>query len=216
MDFKLRTNAKYFNDDKVLEDLRNVAKKLHKNDVSSREYIKYGTFSTKVFSNRFGSWNKALQKAGLSIIREFKLSDEELFENLEKVWRKLGRQPFYGEMKKPLSEFTPKPYVARWGGWMKACETFIRFKKRDPEFEKLLKPQSTAQNRTLNEKIRLQVLKRDNYKCKKCGRSPATHRGIFLHVDHIKPFSKGGSNGIENLQTLCQKCNLGKNNNEDL
>ncbi len=216
MDFKLRTNAKFFNNEQILDDLRKVAKKLSKDNVSFREYIKYGTFSTKVFRNRFGSWNKALEKAGLNIVREYKLQDEQLFENLEKVWRKLGRQPFYGEMKNPVSEFTPKPYVARWGGWMKACEAFIKYKKKDPEFEKLLKPESTARTRTLNEKIRLQVLKRDNYKCQKCGRSPATHRELFLHVDHIKPFSKGGGNSLDNLQTLCNKCNLGKNNDESV
>ena len=216
MDFKLRTNAKYFNNEEILRYLQKVAKVLGKNNVSFREYIKHGTFYTKVFRNRFGSWNKALQKAGLSIVRDYKLSDKQLFENLEKIWRKLGRQPFYGEMKNPISEFTPKPYVVRWGGWMKACAAFIKYKKNDPEFEKLLRPKSMAGSRTINEKIRLQVLKRDNYKCKKCGRSPATHRGISLQVDHIKPFSKGGGNEVSNLQTLCQKCNLGKNNDEDV
>ena len=99
---------------------------------------------------------------------------------------------------------------------MKACESFIRFKKNDPKFEKLLKSQSTARSRTINEKIRLQILKRDDYKCRKCGRSPATHVGIFLHIDHVIPFSKGGSNENDNLQTLCNKCNLGKNADESL
>ncbi len=216
MDFKLRTNAKFFTNEQILDDLKLAAQKAKKGSISYHEYLKLGTFSTKVFYNRFGSWNNALKKAGLSIVRESNISEKMLFENLEKVWRKLGRQPFYGEMKKPLSEYTPKPYDNRWGGWMKACEAFIKYKKKDPEFEKLLRPQSTARTRTLNEKIRLQILKRDNYKCQKCGRSPATHRELFLHVDHIKPFSKGGGNGLDNLQTLCNKCNLGKNNDENL
>ena len=216
MDFKLRTNARYFSSEDILNDLRQVAKQLGKNTISNHVYPKYGKFSPKVFVNRFGSWNKALVAAGLICIKYVNISSEILFYNLEQIWLTFGRQPFYGEMKKPLSKYTANPYITRWGGWMKACEAFIRFKKNDPEFEKPLKPQSTARPRTINEKIRLQVLKHDNYKCQKCGRSPVTHAGIYLHIDHMIPFSKGGSSEIGNLQTLCNKCNLGKNNDESL
>lgn len=58
--------------------------------------------------------------------------------------------------------------------------------------------------------LRYQVLKRDGEKCKKCGASPKQDAAIVLHVDHIIPVSKGGKTTIENLQTLCDKCNLGK------
>lgn len=214
MDFKLRTNAKFFNNAEILLDLQRVAKKLKSKGITGRDYLKYGTFSQKVFRNRFGSWNNALKKANLSIMAERFVDEKVLFENLEKIWRSLGRQPFYNEMKRPLSEYTPKPYVARWGGWMKACEAFIKYKKGDLKFEKLLKQKSTMTSRSISEKKRLQVLKRDNFSCVICGRSPATHLGVILHVDHIRPFSKGGGNEPENLRTLCSKCNLGRNNDD--
>lgn len=44
------------------------------------------------------------------------------------------------------------------------------------------------------------------------GKSPSSDIGTKLHVDHIKPFSKGGKTVLENLQTLCFDCNLGKGN----
>lgn len=216
MQFKLRTNARYFSNREILEDLKKVAKTLRKNTVSFREYLEYGMFSTKVFRNRFGTWNNALRKAGLGIIREHKITAKVLFDNLERVWRKLGRQPFYGEMRKPLSEYTPKPYTTRFNGWMKACEAFIRYKKNDPEFEKLRKTKSNVKSRSINEKVRLQVFKRDNYACVICGKSPATHRGITLHLDHKIPFSKGGDNSLDNLRTLCDKCNLVRGNDKKL
>lgn len=37
---------------------------------------------------------------------------------------------------------------------------------------------------------------------------------VVLHVDHIKPVSKGGKNTITNLITACRDCNLGKSNVE--
>lgn len=51
------------------------------------------------------------------------------------------------------------------------------------------------------------VFVRDNYRCVECG---ATNKDTILHVDHIHPKSKGGSNELSNLQTLCILCNLGK------
>ena len=66
--------------------------------------------------------------------------------------------------------------------------------------------------RTISDKLRYQVLKRDNFKCCACGASPAKDPSVELHIDHIIPWSKGGESTLENLQTLCSKCNLGKSN----
>jgi len=56
--------------------------------------------------------------------------------------------------------------------------------------------------------VRYQVLKRDRT-CRLCGAGPDD---AVLHVDHIIPRSQGGSSDIDNLQVLCQHCNLGKSN----
>jgi hypothetical protein len=69
-------------------------------------------------------------------------------------------------------------------------------------------------SRAISDKLRYQVLKRDNFKCCACGASPAKDPSIELHIDHIIPWSKGGKTVIENLQTLCSRCNLGKGDSE--
>ena len=56
--------------------------------------------------------------------------------------------------------------------------------------------------------LRYKILVRDKHICQCCGAKASD--GIQLHVDHIKPVSKGGTNDFENLQTLCRDCNLGK------
>lgn len=52
------------------------------------------------------------------------------------------------------------------------------------------------------------ILKKDNYKCVRCGRG--IKEGVELHVDHIKPKSLGGKADIENGQTLCAQHNFMK------
>lgn len=64
--------------------------------------------------------------------------------------------------------------------------------------------------REIGLQLRFKVFKRDNFKCCLCGASPAKDPTVELHVDHIIPWSKGGETTIDNLQTLCSKCNIGK------
>jgi hypothetical protein len=70
------------------------------------------------------------------------------------------------------------------------------------------------QRRILTPSLRYDILKRDNFKCVICGRTPKRD-GITLHVDHIIPVSKGGKTEPENLRTLCSICNLGKSDKYD-
>ena len=56
--------------------------------------------------------------------------------------------------------------------------------------------------------LRHEVFKRDNYTCVECGARKSD--GATLHVDHKVPVSKGGTDELSNLQTLCSDCNLNK------
>ena len=59
----------------------------------------------------------------------------------------------------------------------------------------------------ISKKIRFEVFKRDSFTCQYCGMAAPD---VILHVDHIDPKSKGGSDGILNLLTSCSSCNSGK------
>ncbi len=72
------------------------------------------------------------------------------------------------------------------------------------------KKKTNIKTRLVSDKLRYQVLKRDNFKCCACGASPAKNPSVELHIDHIIPYSKGGEATLDNLQTLCSKCNIGK------
>lgn len=52
--------------------------------------------------------------------------------------------------------------------------------------------------------LRVAVYRRDRFTCLHCGARRT------LSIDHIHPFSKGGTTEFENLQTLCRSCNSRK------
>lgn len=54
---------------------------------------------------------------------------------------------------------------------------------------------------------RFRVLARDGFRCRYCG---AGSHSVELHVDHVHPRSRGGSDDEDNLVTACRTCNLGK------
>lgn len=60
--------------------------------------------------------------------------------------------------------------------------------------------------------LRHAVFKRDGYRCQECFRG--REDGAKLEIDHIIPVAKGGTNEIDNLQTLCMECNRNKHTNE--
>lgn len=62
------------------------------------------------------------------------------------------------------------------------------------------------------DRVRHEVFKRDGYRCRECGAS--RDEGATLEIDHIIPVANGGTNDIDNLQTLCKKCNRGKYTDE--
>ena len=61
---------------------------------------------------------------------------------------------------------------------------------------------------SLSLRLRWTVLQRDNLRCVACGHG--ANDGRALEVDHKVPVSKGGLDTLDNLQTLCDRCNGGK------
>lgn len=62
-------------------------------------------------------------------------------------------------------------------------------------------------------RLRYRVLKKYGGECMACGRSKK-HDGVTIHVDHIKPRSKHPNLSLvfDNMQILCEDCNIGKSN----
>ena len=226
-------NYSALTDEQLIEDLKKVAKVLGSSSFSSRDYQKYGMFSRETFFHRFGTWNNALENAELipyKQVSERRIPNEIILQEIERVWIKLGRQPTTTDIKSGVSVYSLNTYVRHFGSWNNALRTFVEYINGEAvssEEETFFEENDTSNRATINYpelafkhkttrepnlRLRFMVMQRDNFKCCKCGASPAKDPSVELHIDHIVPWSKGGETVIENLQTLCSKCNLGKSN----
>lgn len=68
-----------------------------------------------------------------------------------------------------------------------------------------------GRKRKVSKRVRFEVLKRDGFRCRYCGTSSMES---VLHVDHVVPHAKGGSDEPSNLIAACAACNIGKSDVE--
>lgn len=228
-------------DEQLRDDLIRVANLLFKTTFSSGEYRIHGEWSTSTYFKRFGTWNKALENAGLQPYKQVsgkKIVTEALYNEIERIWVKLGRQPTSTDIKKGVSIYSLHAFSRRFGSWRKALVAFITYVNGEDDnttTDKVnslmpsgysMRSKSNVRNksnvthelelhkhktqRDPNLRLRFKVLSRDNFRCCICGASPSTDSTVKLHIDHILPWSKGGETVLENLRTLCSRCNLGK------
>ena len=222
MKYQLKEFNRNIPDQDLLDDLKRVAGKLEIGELSSREYDKNGgKYTAGTIGVRFGSWNNALEKAGLKLVHKRNATEKELFKNIENVWITLGRQPVFRDMKRPLSEFSAEPYKSKYGTFRNALESFVEYinsdDSKDEELEEEIQEKELEKefkHKTKREpslRLKVQVLMRDGNTCKLCG---ITVTGENIHFDHIKPWAKGGETVLENLQILCAPHNLAKSDLE--
>lgn len=222
---KSRTLARNMSEAELLDELQSVARTVGCPAITADDLRQHASVGVDAVRNRFGSLKAALRAAGLvEVAHGRRYTDDECFENLLRVWTHYGRSPTYKEMNLPPSEVGPKAYTARWKTWNKALHAFVERVNADVEDNMTIpsigatEPRPRLSQTVIDERdrrdirlsLRYAVLKRDNLRCVRCGRSPALTSGLELHVDHNNPFSKGGKTEIANLRTLCKDCNLGK------
>lgn len=214
--FKLeRAKNTPVSDEEILNDLRRVAGAINSSKVTQKLYGEYGQYDYSNVGRRFGTWNKALEAASLSLSNQCNIPDEVLFENIMLLWQHYGRQPRRAELAQPPSTISQSPYNRRFKSWVVALENFVEY-ANSVDVSVPMRTEGKSGSRTTGRdpslRLRFKVLSRDRFTCQQCGASPAKMLGVELHVDHILAWSKGGETILENLQTLCSKCNLGKSN----
>jgi len=82
-----------------------------------------------------------------------------------------------------------------------------RFERLRQKFKTNDGPDSLRLRPRIPESVRIEVWRRDNGMCARCGSREK------LEYDHIVPISRGGSNTARNIELLCESCNRSKGAN---
>ena len=215
MPFELEVIHRNLDESELIADMQRVASKLGKESITRADQDEWGSVHSATIVRRFGGWPAALKKAGLENARiHLDVSKEQLFQNLEEVWTKLGRQPRMEETHEPLSKYHGATYQRRFGSWTKALSAFVTYINDGaaselypllaaPELPKEIRERGP---RKPARKLQILVLIRDKGICQLCKRPVG--EGLDYHIDHITPWIKDGPTVLSNLQLLCSKCNL--------
>ena len=99
-------NNENISNDELIDDLLCVANTLNKRIITTAEYRRNGHHGISIFQSRFGTWENALSLAGLTVAHHHNYSDEELLQEIERVWILLGRQPTSTDIKNGISKYS--------------------------------------------------------------------------------------------------------------
>ena len=86
----------------------------------------------------------------------------------------------------------------------KAARIVSKTEKYCKDLKFMLYDIKPTKRKPIPKSVREEVFKRDNYCCVKCGSTKN------LEVDHDESLANGGTDHIDNLQTLCRDCNRRK------
>ena len=167
--------------DVILDDIRHVASELGK-PPTAKEMADHGEYSQRVCQNKFGSWNEALREAGFTPNRKYRLTAQDLLNEIERLAEEFGRPPSSGEMNR-IGKFHKCTYLERFGGWEEALA--------EAGFSQ---PQSYQERSAIPygpnwPERRQRALERDDYECQTpwCEMTQADHQqqvGKDISVHH--------------------------------
>jgi hypothetical protein len=225
--------------ERVIAQLLKVAEATQYHEFRQKDFEALADISRHPVIATFGSWPAALhelreilrlQGKDLKPRSRARIPDADLFQEMRRVWSALRHRPSRYEWESAFPKYSYETYKNRFGGWQSACLQFLEHQMGEEiqlveESPSSMNPSHTndsdvpervIRRRNVPLNLRLNVLKRDGFRCVLCGRSPAIEHGVVLHLDHVHPFSMGGESTADNLRTLCEACNLGKSARTDV
>jgi hypothetical protein len=125
----------------ILQEILRVARTISPKPLTKAAFKRESEISESKVLYYFGSWNQAVEAAGLQpnpkgipVTGYKRLSGEELLEEIGNLWRNFGRRPTEAMMNSK-GQFTVKPYRSRWGTFNAAIEAYVKKYGEPQNFE---------------------------------------------------------------------------------
>jgi hypothetical protein len=137
-------------------------------------------------------------------------------------WKELEPHPIFGppvafQSESEARDWIDRNFTSRYlaegmrvyrpGDWRPFYTRELSADEGKKRFLKSLQRERRSRDESLNypedwAELKRQVLVRDAHRCANCGSSGE------MHVHHIVPLSKGGTNNLTNLKALCRDCHV--------
>jgi len=214
----------------IVDELRRISGIIRSRPLKQSDIEQYSKISYYKIISQFKSLGRAVRAASLIPHRSTKHGRDDLLTILIDLWNNTleneGRRPYIIDLKRYGVGISPDTYRRIFGGWKKALKEAYDYVSEKSVVEELpiltskktilktqdepeppKRPSSFVERKPISIRKRFFVFKRDHFSCVFCGNSGV---GVRLELDHKVPISKGGTDDLDNLQTLCFECNRGK------
>lgn len=200
-------------EDDLKEELRRMAEM--KGRPPFQREMEQAKYSYSVYVQRWGSWLKAREAAGLdTVVRHpsLRVSEQSAIQDLQKIASEMGRCPSYSEYQE-RGQYSVGLFKQKFGSWNDGKEAAgfdrgyitVNYGTEGPTERPVYGRSWIPQRERARE--------RDNLQCQRCGMTKEEHLSEYdtvPHVHHITPWHEFDDheerNKLSNLITLCAAC----------
>lgn len=175
---------------------------------SKSDMEQYGSFSSRPYLQRYGSWNNALRAAGLDVNQHMNPSRHELLAEIKRMANQLDRSPT-GEDMENSGRYGRSAYYDEFGTWHDAIDAA----GLEPTEARPGEGENIYYGPGWTESTRQKARQKHGKRCVDCGMTDENHKretGASLHVHHLCK-ARGNTNPAvvnaqRNLVALCSTC----------